>query len=153
MILAVGLALVAILFLILAAELRQEILAATIAGGVTQSDSAAEFRNDSSGFIFVRKIHAAHSANTMASAESVSIEISKSPTITSTVNNNPFYTILYRMQKMSGDAVDSGDRVNRTISYGMGQLVLEPNESLFVNVLKSSDPVASVFFEIEYEFR
>ncbi len=152
MIVAVGLAVLGILLVLLAAELRQEILTASIAGAVTQSDSAAEFRNDSSGFIWIRKIHAAHSANTMASAESASIEISKSPTVTSTVNNNPFYTILYRLQKMSGDAVDSGDRVNRTISYGKGQLVLEPNESLFVNVLKSSDPVVTFFFELEYEF-
>lgn len=149
---AVYLALLAILFLILAAELRQEILTGSIAGGITQSDAAAEFRNDSSGMIWMRKIHAAHSANAMASAESASIEISKSPTVTSTTNNNPFYTILYRLQKMSGDTVDSGDRVNRTISYGKGQLVLEPNESLFVNVLKSSDPVVSFFFELEYEF-
>lgn len=152
MILAVGLALAAILLLILAAELRQEILTGIVAGGVTQSDSAVEFRNDSSGFIAIRKIHAAHSASAMASAESVSIEISKSPTVASTVNNNPFYTVLYRLQKMSGDTVDSGDRVNRTISYGRGQLMLEPNESLFVNVLKSSDPVVSFFFELEYEF-
>ncbi len=141
-----------VLLLVGAAELRQEILTFTVAGGVSQSDSAAEFRNDSSGMISIRKIHAAHSANTMASTESASIEISKSPTVASTTNNNPFYTILYRLQKMSGDAVDSGDRVNRTISYGRGQLVLEPNESLFANVLKSSDPVLSVFFELEYEF-
>ncbi len=152
MIVAVGLAILGILLVLLAAELRQEILTASVAGAVTQSDAAAEFRNDSSGMISIRKVHAAHSANTMASAESASIEISKSPTVASTTNNNPFYTVLYRLQKMSGDAVDSGDRVNRTISYGRGQLVLEPNESLFVNVLKSSDPVVTFFFELEYEF-
>lgn len=152
MILAVGLAIVGLLLVLLAAELRQEILTGTVAGGVTQSDSISEFRNDSSGMITMRKIHAAHSMNTAASAESASIEISKSPTVASTTNNNPFYTVLYRLQKMSGDTVDSGDRVNRTISYGRGQLVLEPNESLFVNVLKSSDPVVSFFFELEYEF-
>jgi len=136
----------------MAQELRQEILAATVAGGVTQSDSVAEFRNDTNGMISMRKIHKAISANAMASAESASVEISKSPTVASTVNNNPFFTILTRLQKMSGDAVDSGDRVNGTSSWGRGQLVLEPNESLFVNVLKSSDPVVSIHYELEYEF-
>ncbi len=152
MIVAVGLAILGIILVLLAVELRQEILAGTVAAAATQSDSISEFRNDTSGMISIRKIHAALSANTMASAESVSVEISKSPTVASTVNNNPFWTINYRLQKMSGDAVDSGDRVNRTISYGRGQLVLEPNESVFVNSIKSADPVVSFCFEIEYEF-
>ncbi len=136
----------------MAQELRQEILAGTVAGATTQADSISEFRNDTNGFISIRKNHATISANTMASAESASVEISKSPTVASTVNNNPFFTVNYRLQKMSGDAVDSGDRVNRTISWGRGQLVLEPNESLFINCIKSADPVVSFFFELEYEF-
>ncbi len=136
----------------MAQELRQEILAATIAGGVTQSDSVAEFRNDTNGFISVRKVHKAISGNTFASTESASVELSKSPTVASNVNNNPFFTLLTRLQKLSGDAVDSGDRVNGTSSWGRGQLILEPNESLFVNVLKSSDPVLSIHYELEYEF-
>ncbi len=140
------------LLIILAQELRQEILAGTVLAAATQSDSISEFRNDTNGFISIRKIHAAMSANTMASGESVSIEISKSPTVASTVNNNPFWTINFRMQKASGDAVDSGAQINRTISWGRGQLVLEPNESVFVNSIKSADPVASFFFELEYEF-
>ncbi len=136
----------------MAQELRQEILAGTVAGGITQSDSIVEFRNETNGFISIRKIHKAISANTMASAESVSVEISKSPTVASTVNNNPFWTVNTRLQKLSGDTVDSGDRVNGTSSWGRGQLILEPNESVFVNVLKSSDPVVSFFYELEYEF-
>ncbi len=136
----------------MAQELRQEILAGNVAGGVTQSDSIVEFRNDTNGFISIRKIHKAISCNAMASAESASVEISKSPTVASTVTNNPFWTINTRLQKMSGDTVDSGDRVNGTSSWGRGQLILEPNESVFVNVLKSSDPVVTFFYELEYEF-
>ncbi len=136
----------------MAQELRQEILAGTVLAAATQSDSISEFRNETNGFISIRKSHGTVSANAMASAESASVELSKSPTVASTVNNNPFFTVNYRLQKMSGDAVDSGDRVNRTISWGRGQLVLEPNESLFVNAIKSADPVVSFFFELEYEF-
>ncbi len=136
----------------MAQELRQEILAGNVAGGITQSDSIVEFRNDTNGFISIRKIHKAISANTMSSAESASVEISKSPTVASTVNNNPFWTVNTRLQKGAGDAVDSGDRVNGTSSWGRGQLILEPNESIFVNVLKSSDPVVTFFYEVEYEF-
>ncbi len=136
----------------MANELRQEHLVGSHAGGSTTSDAIAEFRNDSSGMISIRKIHSAIFANTMASTESALMEISKSPTQATNVNNNPFWAIPTRLQKGSGDAVDSGAFSNRTVSYGKGQLVLEPNESLFVNSLKSSDPVVSFIYTIEYEF-
>ncbi len=147
---AVLLALFGLVLTLLAAELRQEILRASVTAA--SSDSVSEFRNDSSGMIALRKIHIAIFCNALASAESATIEISKSPSFASTVNNNPFWTIPTVLQKQSGDAVDSGDRVNRTISYGRGQLVLEPNESVFVNVLKSADPVVTFNYELEYEF-
>ncbi len=135
----------------MAAELRTEILAGNVADGTTASNSDSEFRNDSSGLIHIRKITYAHTYTTAAVNETGLVEISKSPTIVSTVNNGVFWT--FPQQVTGGNAAaDAAGVFNGSTSYGKGQLTLEPNESLFVNVSKASGGVMSYRYVIEYEF-
>ncbi len=135
----------------MAKELRQETLKGNVADGVTSASSDSEFRNDSSALIHIRKIHYTHIFHTAAIDERALVELSKSPTIASLVNNGVFYT--YPQQVGGGGAVgDSTGSINGGTTYGKGQLTLEPNESLFVNASKTSGGGLAYIYVIEYEF-
>jgi len=135
----------------MAKELRQETLKGNVADATTAANSDAEFRNDSSAIIHIRKIHYTHIYHTAAIDERALVELSKSPTIASLVNNGVFYT--YPQQVGGGGAVgDSTGSVNGGTTYGKGQLTLEPNESLFVNASKTSGGGLAYIYVIEYEF-
>ncbi len=135
----------------MAAELRQEILKGNVADGTAAASADSEFRNDSSAIIHIRKIHYTHLYHTAAIDERGLVELSKSPTVASLTPNNVFYT--YPQQVGGGGAVgDSSGTINGGTTYGKGQLTLEPNESLFVNVSKTSGGGLAYIYVIEYEF-
>lgn len=137
----------------MARELRQEILYDVAAGATTAENAAAEFRNDTSGMIHIRKIHICLFGNTFADGEQSAHELSKAPTFQSTTNNSPFWSLVARLSCPGGASITAGSsQMHKTVSYGRGQLTLEPNESLFLNWSKSSDPVVTYTALIEYEF-
>lgn len=136
----------------MAKELRQEILTGSVADGTTSSSAAAEFRNDSSSIIHIRKIHYAHLVSAAGLDENGIVELSKSPTIATLTNNNVFYTYPQRVDSGATSANDTGNAKNGGTTYGKGQLTLEPNESLFVNVSKASGGILTFTYIIEYEF-
>ena len=138
----------------MADELRQEILTGSLADGSTSSNALSEFRNDSSTIIFIRKLYFDNQITTAAPDERTLCEISKSPTIASLTNNNVFFTFPQALNMPSTGAtpVDGATQANGTQSYGKGQLTLEPNESLFVNISKTSGGIASFRYVIHYHF-
>ncbi len=136
----------------MAKELRHETLFGTVNDGTTASNSAAEFRNDSSAIIHIRKIGYAHGYFTAGLDEDGSVEISKSPTLAGLTNNGPFYSYLQRLAAAAGVAADSSRSFNGGQTFGKGQLTLEPNESLFVNVIKDTGGALGFTYQIAYEF-
>ena len=75
----------------MADELRWETVTLTIADGVTESNMGAEFRNDASRILHVRTIIIDRSFNSAANDERDTMEISKSPSMSSFTNNNVFF--------------------------------------------------------------
>lgn len=145
-----------ILLIMLARELRHEVLTGTIADGTTASNSAAEFRNDSAGMIHIRGLDYDHTYGTAENDESATVEITKAPSFQSGTNNSPFFAWPQTVSIESGTTGAALDDVSVSIQggkrWGRGQLTLEPNESLFVNVLKNTGGALSFLFVIEYEF-
>ncbi len=140
----------------MADELRWETIAATGADGTTASNAAAEFRNDSSQTLHVRTILFDHSFTTAANNEQDTVEISKSPVIASFTNNNVFFGYPHSLGVAGGTTGAALDDVAVTGSggrnFGKGQLTLEPNESLFVNISKTSGGISFVAYNIGYHY-
>lgn len=141
---------------VFAVELRWEVLNVQTADGTTSANSAAEFRNDSSRTMHIRIITVTMQLDTAANDETGLIEISKSPTLAINTNNNVFYTWPTFLGVSGGTTGAALDDVsffeNKVIKYGKGQLTLEPNESLFVNVSKSSGGTVQSRYVIGYQF-
>ncbi len=137
-------------------ELRFEALVGNVADATTQSNSVSEFRNDSSRTLHIRDIRWTHIYATHEAEESGLIEISKSPTVASLVNNGVFFSLPVRcggLGATTGAAVDDqSSPTNGGWKYGRGQLTLEPNESLFVNCIKSSGGIMSYDWIIGYHY-
>lgn len=136
----------------MADELRHENLTNTVADGTTSSSAGSTFRNNTSGMIHIRDIDYNHDLRTAGPNENVQVEISKSPVMASNVENNVFYTYPQRMVMDTAVALDSGTWTTGYKKYGRGQLTLEPNESLFVNTVKTSGGALRYTFVIGYEF-
>lgn len=141
----------------MANELRHEILRGTTGDGTTSQDADAEFRNDSSVDLYIRGIDGNCLLNTAENDENAQVEISKAPTMQSGTNNSPFFAWALRMAiegATTGAAVDDGAVVQHgSKRWGRGQLILEPNESLFINTSKTSGGNLVYTYLIEYEFK
>lgn len=139
----------------MAVELRHENLYSTD-NSASSSDSAAEFRNDSSRMIHIREIDMDLLIKVGANDENVTVEISKSPVLASRVNNNVFFTQTLNHGINAGTigsgADDVADARGKSRKYGKGQLTLEPGESLYLNWAKSSGLTIESFNQIRYEF-
>jgi len=135
----------------MAEELRWENL--TVGSGTVAFSAGAEFRNDSSRFIHIREISYAHLLTTAAPNESVTVQISKSPVVTTGASNNPFYAWTQRMASKTDVALDSAMEFNGGRKWAKGQLVLEPGESLFVNAaVVAGAATIQPLYEIGYTF-
>ncbi len=152
----VAILLAPVLMPVLAAELRHELLTAQIADGTTSADSNSEFRNDSSRMMHIREINYSHRYGTFQADEVGQCEISKSPTFASVTNNNVFFTYLQRVGGLAGTtgaaSDDHAQSINGGFKWARGQLTLEPNESLFVNVSKSSGGFMNYHYRIGYHY-
>ncbi len=140
----------------MADELRYENLFDTGADGTTAVNAGAEFRNDSSQILHIRSIDWAHILVTAENNETAFVEISKSPVFSSNTNNNVFYSLFQQLGitgGTTGAAVDDVATVaNGGRKYGRGQLTLEPNESLFVNIAKTSGGTLNAHYMIAYHY-
>lgn len=141
----------------MADEFRHELLRTSIADGTTASNAAAEFRNDTAGMIWIRGIDWNVSYAVAENDEAGTVEISKAPSFQSNTNNSPFFTLgvsLGIQGSTTGAAVDDGTVTKQGGKrWGKGQMVLEPNESMFINVSKDTGGVLTSRHEIEYEFQ
>ncbi len=136
----------------MASELRHETLFDTGADGVLVVSAGAEFRNDSSQMIHIREIEYNHGLATAGPNEGGSVELSKSPVFAGNTNNNVFFTMGQQLRLPTDVALDSGMGVNGKSKYGRGQVTLEPNESLFINMDKTSGGVLNARYNIRYHF-
>ncbi len=128
----------------MADELRWETLFVNSGGSGSPQEfpAAAEFRNDSSKKMFIRKIFEAFSLTNVNNDEGADIELSKAPTAQMSVNNGVFFVLPVRLVQNGGEVnVTDKSRAmhNGRIAFAKGELTLEPNESLFVNVQQLID--------------
>lgn len=140
----------------MADELRHETLSTTVADGTTTANSAAEFRNDSSRDMQIRIIEEDIAYHDAENNERGTSEISKSPVFASNTNNNVFFargtTVSCRGGTTGAALDDVSQSKQRGRTFGLRQLTLEPNESLFVNVAKSSGGALISSYQISYHF-
>lgn len=140
----------------MAEELRHELLTGTTVDADTGDDADAEFRNDSSVDMSIRGIDTEHDYHGAANDERASVEISKAPSFRGNQNNSPFFRYGQKLGVTGGTTGAALDDVTVTQNggkrWGRGQLILEPNESLFVNTLKEAGGELDYRYEIEYEF-
>lgn len=141
----------------MASELRHETLVETVADGTQTSNAGTEFRNDSSAMIHIRGMHGTCRLTTAANDESARVEVTKAPTSQMTTNNSPFASYSLAEIGVTGGTTGAAlDDVTVTaqfsIRWGRGQLTLEPNESLFSAVVKTSGGIFRYLITLEYEF-
>lgn len=138
--------------LLLAKEQRHEILRASVADGTTASDAAAEFRNRSSSVMHIRSIDLDSTITAAGPAEGATVEISKAIAFQGNTNNSPFFSLVVPNEMNTDVALDSSSATFKAKRWGKGQLTLEPNESLFMNIVKTTGGLAVGRAIIEYEF-
>ncbi len=138
----------------MAVELRWEVLFANVADGTSASNAAAEFRNESKDDLFVRRIFEAHEGTALAEGEGANIELSKANAIVMSTNNSPFFSLPSRISYQGGDIATDIGRItyNARTGFAKGEIVLENNESLFVNITKTSGGNINAGFTLGYHF-
>lgn len=139
----------------MAGELVWRTLVDASSTGATQYDALAEFRNDSSRDIYIRKIRITARAGVMADDDDYAVEISTDPTwSTAATNGDPGFRLVAEGELVlaTNGAAQSG--IAAQDSYGRGQLVLEPGESLYMNAAgDSGGQVISARAVIGFEFK
>lgn len=136
----------------MAQELRHETLVGAVVDGTTSSPAEQEFRNRTAGIIHVRGVDYAHMITTAGVNEGAQIEVSKAPVIQMETAASPFFTYPQRIRHATAVALDGNTAINGGKRWGRGQLTLEPNEALFVNITKTSGGTLTTTHTIEYEF-
>ncbi len=138
----------------MADELRWEQMFSTVADGVTTADADSSFVNESSETMFIRKLFINQQIAVADPAEFADLQISKSRTTRLTVDNDPGFSITnsVMMESTGATAVDGSKADNRTIQFAKGELTLEPNEGIFLNVSKSSGGVSNNRVLVGYHF-
>lgn len=140
----------------MANELRFETLFQSVADGTTAENAGEEFRNDSASMIHIRELDQNGWISTGANDESMFAEVSKAPTRQAATVNGPFFVSPLNLFIAAGTtgsgADDVGIATHKVKKFGRGQLTLEPGESLFMNMAKSSGGSGNHQCIIAYEF-
>lgn len=123
--------------------------------GDTQYDAAAELRNDSSRDMLIRKNSLNVRAGVLTDDDEYGAEISTDPTFTTAaVNGDPGYRLVAEGQHVIETTGAAQVGISKTDSYGRGQLVLEPGESLYLNMFADAGSnVIAARAVIGWEFR
>lgn len=124
----------------------------TIADGITVENSGAEFRNNSSRLMHIRRLDQRCRITTAGPNEWCLSECGKSPVRVGGTNNSAIFGQTVQIGVMTDVALDSVATAMKSSTYAKGQLTLEPNESLFINSEKSSGGVADADHQIGYHF-
>ncbi len=136
----------------MAKELRTETL---FGGGKTATVNAdAEFRNDTSGMIFIRDIKGITSMQDGVAGDEVVIEISKAVAFIGNTNNQTRWNMHMKLNSEAGiNTVVTADRDRAHDKWARGQLTLEPGESLLTHLnFLGGNGVTDYKWDIEYEF-
>ena len=137
----------------MADELRWETLLVDVADGVTASDAGATFTNTTKDDIFIRRIHRALRTAAAGPNEIMTSQLSKQGSFQS-INGQSGFNLTDEVGTPASGATptDGTTTFNATELYARGQLKLEPNETVFVNVTKSSGGASRSRYEIGYHF-
>lgn len=139
----------------MAEELRWHMLAGTTPDTDTGDDADAQFENSADKICHIREIQISCRLKTATCDEYANVEVSKAPGGDQmAVNGSNFYTLPVRLVAPPAGAtpVDGGVFYNGVRKYAKGQVTLEPNESLFVNTLKSAGGHLEYTFEIGFHY-
>lgn len=138
---------------LMAKELRHETL--FVAGQGGSANAIAEFRNDSSDMIHIRKNTLKALQTGVTPGDEGVLEISKSPAMASQTNNNVFFVQTLELDgQPTGATPADGSRAGKDRdAWARGQLTLEPGESLYMNWLRTTGGQSSdLSSHISYEF-
>lgn len=140
--------------LIMGDELRAVTLTGALAAGTTDFDKQSTFTNETNDLIHIKQVIEAHDGNLFAPGESVMLELSKSPTRASVVDDDRTFRLPTRARgNVAGASADEGGiQINKNTRFARGEFTLEPNESVYVNASKSSGPACIYEYVLQYEF-
>lgn len=136
----------------MAEELTWETISGFLGDGTASGNSVNTFRNETSRKMFIRRIRSDLSVTAAALLEQAEFELSKSPakTVLNTVSTTVFWAITRTLA--AGAATDNDVGTVDVDLYAKGQLTLEPNEAIFVNIVKASGGAAIFHYQIGYHF-
>lgn len=126
----------------MAEELRWETL---FTSSTVDVDNFGEFRNDTSGDIFIRSIDAMLTVTNITATTAVNdtqMQLSKSNTIDN-INNTSIFQLNLGAVSMNDEVGGVGPNATSTHLnklYAKGQLILEPGESLFGHINFGNNP-------------
>jgi len=140
----------------MAEELRWEML---FTFAIVDTDAYGEFRNDTSGDIFVRSLDLDQvtSLDVSSTADHTGqLQVSKSNTIDRNNNSTIFQQSVFSTIRFDDTATLANAfavQGSKSKLFAKGQLILEPGESLFGHVEYSNAPTeAKSLIEIGYHF-
>ncbi len=139
----------------MAEELRWETL---ISSSITTTNAVGEFRNDTSGDIFIRSIdfflHGGKDGVGTDADINGEAQLSKSNTV-DIVNNTSIWQLNAGVAVIHDDTAGVGNGAdNMTVNklYAKGQLILEPGESIFLHIVVTALTNFEVFATLGYHF-
>lgn len=124
----------------MAEELRWHLMATTVADGTTTENGAATFRNTTDKNLFVRNIDQELRLQAAEADEDAMMEVSKQATFQATTNGAVGFRQIVQtgMAESAAAEVDGQITAGKNKAYAKTQVILEPNEALFLNTLKST---------------
>lgn len=118
-----------------------------------QADAMAELRNDSSRDMSIRKTSINLRAGVAADDDEYAVELSTDPTYTtSTVNGDPGWRSVVDGETVFTTSGFTQTGISKTESFGKGQLILEPGESIYLNGFTDASMIGAARAVIGWEF-
>lgn len=115
-----------------------------------ETDNAASFVNESGDDLHIRKIVMDTAQATVANGDEYSASIDEVPTTQAGTNDSRAH-VLHCASQAEGTVGNFSPNARAQISFERGQLVLEPDEALFLNIAVTGTGTGSTRCNIWYE--
>lgn len=124
-------------------ELLWKALTGSVVDGQTSDNAVSEWKNESGETFSVRKVIHAVSYDNAEHDEGGQYHFAKSPTSESYVDNSTIYDVVIDVTQAPAANPSLDGKISKLVidAYAKGQLILRPNDSIWINITKDTGGV------------
>ncbi len=138
----------------MAEQLRWHLMNTSVADGVTAENAGATFRNTTDNNLNIRNIDQDLRIQAAESDEDAKVEVSKQAVFQGATDGAVGFRQMIQAGMPESAAAELDGQVDAKYNkaYAKGQVILEPNEAIFLNTIKSTGGAVRTEALIGYHF-